>query len=212
MALTHDEYWRLGSDRLEYMHGKVSKLISMFPSGRRELVQAMMDGPIGVQFMSAPASTRRAYHNAFPCGLVAHSLNVVAYALKLTETLAPHQWLDHKVVFCALFHDLGKAGSPGRPYYVPTAEDWKARKGEYWDVSKHADAEFMPNAEKSLFTLQQHGIVLDHEETVAIRWNDGPGASGNGQYAFHEPDLALIIHWADFWSSKREKSEGFSVP
>lgn len=205
MTLSHDEYWRLGTDRLEFMSDTVSELVETFPPPRLEAVKKMMDGPIGTQFMTAPASTRRAYHNAFPCGLVAHSLNVVKHALKLSETLAPGRWPRHKVIFCSLFHDLGKAGSPGLPYYVPTKEDWKARKGEFWDVSKH---EFMPNAEKSLFTLQQHGVVLDYEETVAIRWNDGPGAEGNRQYAFHEPDLALIVHWADFWSSKQEKAAG----
>ena len=205
MALTHEQYWKLGTDRLEEMDETVSELVGMFPSPRRELVEKMMRGPIGEQFMTAPASTRRAYHNAFPCGLVAHSLNVVKFALKLAETLAPGRWPKHKLIFCALFHDLGKAGSPGNPYYVPTDQDWKMRKNEDWEVSK---TDFMPNAERSLFTLQQHGIAVDYEESVAIRWNDGPGAEGNAQYTFHEPDLALIIHWADFWSSNQEKSEG----
>lgn len=205
MALTHEQYWKLGTDRLEDMNEAVNALVAMFPSPRRELVQKMLEGAVGEQFMTAPASTRRSYHNAFPCGLVAHSLNVVKFALKLSETLAPGRWPKHKVIFCALFHDLGKAGSPGHPYYVPTKEDWKKRKNEFWEVSKE---EFMPNCEKSLFVLQQHGIPLDHEETVAIRWNDGPGAPGNHDYNFHEPDLALIIHWADFWSSKQEKAEG----
>ncbi len=185
------------------MDKSISELIMMFPSPRRELIEKMMAGPIGEQFMVAPASTRRAYHNAFPCGLVAHSLNVVMNALKLSSTLAPGRWPQEKIVFCALFHDLGKAGAPGRPYYVLTEQDWKFQRDEFWEVSKE---EFMPNAERSLFTLQQHGIAVDYEEFVAIRWNDGPGASGNDQYAFHEPDLALIIHWADFWSTNQEKS------
>lgn len=205
MTLTHEEYWKLGTDRLGSMDTALSELIWTFPSPRKELVEKMMRGPIGEQFMTAPASTRRAFHNAFPCGLLAHSLNVVKNALKLSETLAPKRWPQHKVIFCALFHDLGKAGFPGKPYYIPTKDDWKTRKNEFWDVSKD---EFMPNAERSLFTLQQHGIQVDYEESVAIRWNDGPGAPGNSEYAFHEPDLALIIHWADFWSSKQEKSEG----
>lgn len=215
MTLTNEQYWKIGTDQLELMNDTVHDLIKTFPENiagsngtlynRRTLVQAMMNGQIGEQFMVAPASTRRAYHNAFPCGLVDHSLRVVRNALRLAETLASGRWPQHKIIFCALFHDLGKAGSPGKPYYIPTKEDWKARKGEFWDVSKD---DFMPNAEKSLFTLQQHGIIVDYEESVAIRWNDGPGADGNKPYAFHEPDLALIVHWADFWSSKQEKSIG----
>ncbi len=205
MSLSHEEYWSQGSSRLEEYEQVVSELVATFPQPRRDLVKQMLAGPIGEQFMTAPASTRRAFHNAFPCGLVAHSLNVVRNALKLAETLASGRWSRHKVVFCALFHDLGKAGSPGKPYYVPTRDDWKMRRNEFWEVSKD---EFMPNSEKSLYLLQLHGIAVDHEEAVAIRWNDGPGGEGNGGYAFNEPDLALIIHWADFWSSKQEKAAG----
>jgi len=204
MTLSHEEYWNSGKKNLDFMVETLDDLIATFPEPRRDLVRKMIDGPLGEQFMTAPASTRRAYHNAFPCGLLAHSLNVVRNALKISEALAPGRWPKHKLIFCALFHDLGKSGSVGKPYYLPTKEDWKMRKEQYWDVSQE---EYMPNAEKSLFLLQQHGIVVDHEESVAIRWNDGPGANGNGQYNFHEPDLALIIHWADFWSSNQEKLE-----
>jgi hypothetical protein len=205
MTLSHDDYWKLGTDRLNEYERLVDKLIGTFPEPRRGLVRKMLAGDVGTQFMTAPASTRRAFHNAFPCGLVAHSLNVVKHALRLAETLAPGRWPDHKVIFCALFHDLGKAGSPGHPYYVPIRDDWKLRRNEFWEVSKY---EFMPNSEKSLYLMQLHGIAVDHEEAVAIRWNDGPGGEGNGGYSFNEPDLALIVHWADFWSSKQEKAEG----
>lgn len=203
MKMNHDEYWKQGSDRLDAFERVVSNLIETFPQKRRDAVREMMDGPVGEQFMLAPASTRRSYHNAFPCGLVAHSLNVVDNATKLANTLAPGRWPTATIIFCALFHDLGKAGSSGKPYYIPTKDDWKMRRGEYWEVSKD---DFMPNSEKSLFILQEAGIVLSHEETVAIRWNDGPGSPGNQAYSFHEPDLALIIHWADFWSMRQEKS------
>jgi hypothetical protein len=202
--MTEDEYWRQGSDRLDEYIGMVNTIIDTFPEPRRTQVRKMMDGVMGEQFMMSPASTRRAFHNAFPCGLVAHSLNVVKYAVKLADTLAPGRWPRWKVMFCALFHDLGKAGSPGKPYYVPTKEDWKRRKGEYYDVCKD---EWMPNAEKSLYNLQLHGITLDYEETVAIRLNDGMASESNREYSFREPDLALVVHWADHWASRQEKHE-----
>ncbi|HEU5118650.1 MAG TPA: HD domain-containing protein [Isosphaeraceae bacterium] len=205
MALTDEEYWKQGTDRLEEYHAAVETIIAAFPEPRRTKVREMMAGPIGEQFMIAPASTRRSFHNAFPCGLVAHSLSVVKYAVQLAKTLAPGRWPPWKVMFVALFHDLGKAGSPGKPYYVQTKDDWKRKKDEFYDVSKE---EYMPNSEKSLYLMQLHGIVLDHEETAAIRLNDGAGAKGNEQWAFNEPDLALIVHWADHWASKQEKAAG----
>lgn len=205
MALTDDEYWKQGTDRLPEMLESVQAIIDSFPEPRRSQVQKMLDGPIGEQFMIAPASTRRIFHNAFPGGLVAHSLSVVRYAVKFAETLAPGRWPIWKVMFVALFHDLGKAGSPGKPYYVKSKDEWKLKKDEFYDVSKE---EFMPNSEKSLYVMQMYGITLDWEETLAIRLNDGTGARGNENYAFHEPDLALVVHWADHWASKQEKAAG----
>lgn len=205
---TEDEYWKQGSDKIEEYHAMVMSIISLFPKERREQVEKMMSGPTGEQFMTSPASTRRNFHYAFPCGLVAHSLNVVKYAVKLAETLAPGRWPQWKVMFCALFHDLGKSGSPGKPYYIPTKEEWKRKRGEYYDVSKD---EWMPNAEKSLFVLQLNGVVLDHEETLAIRLNDGMGSESNREYSFNEPLLSLVIHWADHFASRVEKEEGTGV-
>lgn len=205
MMQTEQEYWKQGTDKLDAYAQLVNAIIDSLPEPRKTQVEKMMAGPMGEQFMTAPASTRRAFHYAFPCGLVAHSLNVVRYSVQFAETFAPGRWPKWKVAFCALFHDLGKAGSPGKPYYVLTKEEWRRKKGEYYEVCKD---EFMPNAEKSLYNLQLHGITLDWEETCAIRLNDGMGSESNREYAFYEPDLALIIHWADHWSSRQEKAEG----
>lgn len=202
--MTEEEYWKQGSEKLEAHLDMVKAIIATFPEPRQTQVLKMMDGVQGEQFMTSPASTRRKFHYAFPGGLVAHSLNVVKYAVKLAETLAPGRWPVHKVMFCALFHDLGKSGSPGKPFYVQVKEKWKRDKGEFYELSFD---EFMPNAEKSLYILQLHGITLDHEETVAIRLNDGMGPGENKPYEFREPDLALVVHWADHWASRQEKHE-----
>jgi hypothetical protein len=205
MGQTEEEYLNQGIEKLDTYVALMNAIVGSLPEPKRSQVQKMMDGPLGEQFISAPASTRRAFHYAFAGGLLAHSLNVVKYAVQLAETLAPLRWPKWKVMFCALFHDLGKAGSPGKPYYTPTKERWKRERGEYFDVSKE---EFMPNAEKSLYNLQASGVTLDWEETVAIRLNDGMGSESNREYSFHEPDLALIVHWADHWAMRQEKQEG----
>jgi hypothetical protein len=204
MKLTKEEYWKKGSDKLGDFVNEVEAIVSTFPEPRQSQIKSMMSSPIGEQFMTSPASTRRAFHNAFPCGLVAHSLNVVNFAVKLSDTLAPGRWPVWKIKFCALFHDLGKAGSPGKPYYTSTSEKWKLDKEEGFQVSQE---EYMPNAEKSLYILQLYGVTLDYEETLAIRLNDGMGPVANKDYSFKEPLLSLIIHWADHFASRLEKSE-----
>lgn len=202
MTLSADDYWNQGTRKLEQYHAAVSAIVDSFPEPRRSAVRNMLDGLLGEQFMVAPASTRRAYHNAYPCGLVAHSLTVATNAVKIAAALAPSRWSTQQLMFCGLFHDFGKAGSPGSPYYLPTKEDWKRRNEEYYDVSS---VEWMPNSEKSVWLLQSHGVVLTHEEYAAIRLNDGMGPAENKPWSFREPDLALVVHWADHWAMRSEQ-------
>ncbi len=204
MALTEDEYYNQGTKKLEQYIAAVNSIISLIPEPRRSLLDKMMKSELGSQFMTAPASTKRGFHNAFPCGLVAHSIDVVSTGIKIANLLYPNRWPTWKIAFCCLFHDFGKAGSPGKPYYVPVGEDWKRKKGEFFDVSQE---EWMPNSQKSLYNMQISGIVLDYEETVAILLNDGAGPVENKQWGFHTPDLALVVHWADHRQMLQEKAE-----
>ena len=202
--MTEDEYLKQGTDKLDEYHSMVNSIVELFPEPRRSQITGMLDGPMGEQFMTAPASTKRRFHYAFPCGLVAHSLNVVRNAWKIADALWPNRWPKWQIAFVALFHDLGKAGSPGKPFYVQQDDMYWRKKGEYYQVSQD---EYMPNSEKSLFVLQLHGVTLTHEETVAIRLNDGMGPEENRGYEFREPDLALVIHWADHAAMRMEKAE-----
>lgn len=200
------EYWEQGTKKLDKMVQAVDGIVSMFPDDIREKVKVMLGGPVGESFFTAPASTRRAFHYAFPGGLVAHSLNVVSNTMKMYRALGcMTRWAEWRPAFCALFHDLGKAGDGERPYYVPTKSQWKADKGEAYELNTAPT--YIPSSELGLYVLAKHGIVLDPEMHVAIRLNDGPAAGGNGDYAFLEPDLAILVHMADNWSMRQEKRE-----
>ena len=200
--MTDEEYWKQGTDRLEEMSAAVDAIVEILPEPRRAQVRKMLDGPVGEQFFMAPASSRRAFHNCFPGGLVSHSLGVAQNAVKIAEALWPGRWPRWKLLFCGLFHDLGKAGPAGRPYYLPTTEEWKRKKGEFYDLNQ---VEWQPSSERGLFVLQEEGVVLDHEETMAIRLNDGAGPAENKPYSFRTPTLALVVHWADHAKSVDEK-------
>jgi hypothetical protein len=204
MAADDDEYWNRGINMFEDNCQNLTALIDEMPSEKRGPLKALLASKVGAQFVMAPASTRRSYHNAFPSGLLMHSISVVSNARRLATALAPDRWPQWKVTFCALFHDLGKAGTADNPYYVPCEERWKRERGEYFQVS---DREWMPAAELSLRTLGQFGVPMDHEEYLAIRLNDGPYEEDNRRYAFREPPLAHIIHWADLWSTIEEKEQ-----
>jgi hypothetical protein len=180
-------------------------LVDMFPEPRKSLVANMLEGDVGSFYFSAPASSREDYHYCFPGGLAAHSLNVLKNLNKLAKALHPGRWPDHKLVFVSLFHDLGKAGDGEVEYYVPNPSDWHRSKGMLYEINK--DCIYMPTSERGLFILQKNGIVLDSEEYLAIRLNDGQYDAANKGYALKEPDLALLVHWADMTATMGEKAE-----
>lgn len=199
------EYWERGTRDLESNIARVTSIIELFPEPLSGQVQKLLEGPVGSAFFTAPASTRRSFHYAFPGGLLAHSLNVVQNTMKIYRGLCPDRWPEWKVMFCALFHDLGKAGDGERPYYMQTKSQWKAEKGEYYELNTAFP--FMPSSELGLYVLAKHGIVLDLEMHLAIRLNDGPAATGNQDYSFLEPDLAVLVNMGDNWSMRQEKRE-----
>lgn len=205
--MNEDEYWNQGLKNLERNSAAVQELISMFPEPRRTQVMQMLSGPLGEQFFIAPASTKRIFHYAFPGGLVAHSLNVVRNALRIADALARERWTEDRIVFCALFHDFGKAGDGKDPYYVQTKSPFKVERGEYYELNSAFGYNFMPSSELGLYVLSQKGISMDREEYLAIRLNDGPAAGGNVDYAFREPDLAVLINMADNWAMRQEKAD-----
>ena len=68
-------------------------------------------------WLTAPASTR--FHLCRKHGLLEHSVNVAETLLELKNLLAP-ELSDESCVVAALLHDLGKAGMPGNPQYLPS--------------------------------------------------------------------------------------------
>ena len=67
-------------------------------------------------FYTAWASS--SYHLNMDGGLLQHSLNVCDYAIRLWKSFNSSVNLQ-SLMFCSLFHDLGKSGLAGDEYYVP---------------------------------------------------------------------------------------------
>ena len=181
----------------------VMKMVEKFHEPRRRLVKEMLDGSVGLAYFTAPASTRDDYHYAFPGGLVAHSLNVVSNLKKLCDTLCPGKYDSQTIMFVGLFHDLGKSGDGSEDAYVPNKSQWKRENGQPYETNR--DCVYMPSSERGLYLLQKHGVELTSDEYVAIRLNDGQYVRENEPYRLKEPELALLVHWADMWSLRQEK-------
>lgn len=148
-------------------------------------------------WLSAPASTR--FHLSISSGLLAHSVNVAETMLKLRETLAP-EVSEESCVIVGLFHDLGKVGMPGKPYYLPNPSQWHVRnRGIRYIVNK--DLIHLDVPTRSLFLLAQH-IPLSDKEAQAIRYHDGQHIPENQSVAHRETQLTLLLQYADNWSGE----------
>jgi 23S rRNA maturation-related 3'-5' exoribonuclease YhaM len=146
-------------------------------------------------WLTSPASTR--FHLAEKGGLVKHSLNVANTLLKLRSTLAP-DISEECCVIAGLYHDIGKIGMPGKPYYLPNPSEWHVKnRGVYYIINQ--DIVHMDIATRSLFLVSQH-ITLTDEEAQAIRYHDGQYIDENKSVAHREIKLTRLLQYADNWS------------
>lgn len=169
---------------------------------RSESALALVDH-LGERLALCPASSRKEYHNAFPGGLVEHSLRVLTNALKLCKTFG---WVLQKesLIIGALLHDLGKVGDHEQDYYIPQDSDW--HRDKLGEMYKHNKAmQYMTVPDRGVWLCQHFGLRLTQAEFLAIKLNDGQYDETNAPYKMKEPRLADVIHIADVISTKQEK-------
>lgn len=155
-------------------------------------------------WLTSPASTR--FHLNIEGGLLTHSVGVTYNALRLKDLFAP-DISDESVIVAALFHDVGKVGYPGKPYYVPNDNKWEVEKrGMTYKVNPEIVT--MNLAVRSL-QLVSGFIPLSEEESQAIVAHDGlypvNGGIVNLEYYHKECRLTMIVHFADFWTAAVEE-------
>jgi len=191
----------LTPEEIEKNWGKMLALLGKL-GDRSEPALQMVDA-LGERLALCPASAKRDFHNAFPGGLVDHSLRVLGNAVRLAGAF---EWKLPKdsLIIGALFHDLGKVGDHEHDYYIPQTDGWRVDKlGEEYTYSK--EIRYMTVPDRGIFLCQHFGLKLTREELLAIRLNDGQYADENAAYKLKEPMLADCIHMADLISTKQEK-------
>ena len=147
-------------------------------------------------WLTSPASTR--YHLAEERGLLKHSVGVAETLLKFREFLAP-TISEESCIIVGLFHDVGKLGVPGQPYYLPNENAWMVKnKGICYKTNP--DVVTMGLAVRSLYLILQYIPLLD-AEAQAITYHDGQYIDDNKIVAQKEEPLTLLLHWADYWTA-----------
>lgn len=150
-------------------------------------------------YLTAPASTK--YHLCREGGLLEHSVNVAETMLKMKGVLAPGI-SDESCVIVALLHDLGKAGVPGAPQYLPNEPSERQRAAGYgasipYRINKNMVYLSVPV--RSLY-LAGSRFPLTEAEAQAIVYHDGQYVDDNRSVATREEPLTLLLQYADNWS------------
>ena len=138
-------------------------------------------------WLTSPASVK--YHLSEEKGLLMHSVGVTKTLLKLRELLAP-KLSEESCVIVALFHDVGKTGTPGSPRYL--------KDGDHYIYNKNQVE--MQIAQRSLYLISKY-IPLSDEEAQAILYHDGQYLLENRCIAHKECPLTLLLTFADTWTA-----------
>jgi len=120
---------------------------------RSPAVLAMVDF-LGDRLAMAPASSRKSFHNAYPGGLIDHSIRVLKYASKLAKALDLNVSKESLIVSC-LFHDLGKVGTDEHDYYLDQESAWHREQGSLYRVNE--EIRIKNTGQGALFLLQHFG-------------------------------------------------------
>lgn len=155
------------------------------------------------EWYTAPASTK--FHMACPGGLVIHSVGVCDYAMTLRKALMPDIAVD-SVIFCALFHDIGKIYAKSResndgkvePRYVPNVLKTTGRLSEAKPFDYNSDDNGIDLTVKDVL-IPLKFVDLSDAEMQALMGADGQYVPVNKSMQHKEAPLTLIIHTADYW-------------
>ncbi len=150
-------------------------------------------------YLTAPASTR--FHLCRAGGLLEHSVNVCENLLKLRAAMAP-ELSEESCVVTALLHDLGKAGMPGRPMYIPNKPTERQKQYGYGASVPYRMTDkltYLSVPVRSLYLIGPR-FPLAEEEAQAIVYHDGQYVDDNKSAATKEGPLLLLLHYADNWS------------
>lgn len=192
-------------------------LINEYITGTRKDALIKMYESMADRICTAPASSHSTRHNCFPGGYIDHVIRVCNCAIKLYNT-----WTDmganttnysiEEVVFAALNHDLGKVGSSTDDYYIPNDSDWHVKRGQIYKINPKLT--FMKVPDRSIYLLQEHGVVFSENEYLSIKLHDGLYSKGNESYLMAgmpefalKTDMPILLHHADHLATLIESAQ-----
>ena len=209
---------KISAEQIQENWAQLQNVINTTYEGERLKNILLLHDHFKDRMMLAPASGTKWFHNAFPGGYTAHVLNVIKWALeyyKMFEKMDMHvsDLTKETVIFCAMFHDLGKIGYMDNDYYITQPDDWKAKKwGRPYD--HNPELHWMSVTDRSFWLLNQFNIPMSQQEFLGLRMADGLYEDANKPYFFEgaewkaiKSNIGFIIHYADSSATRWEKEQ-----
>ena len=200
-------------DEIDAMVQKLFDIIRTAFAPDRARALLVMYEKIYDRLISAPASSKVYYHNAFPGGYLDHVLRVIAN-LDLVERLFKHtggtlDYAREEGIFAAMHHDLYKLGDEHGPMYVAENDSYWIKKGMVYDYNNEIPV--MSGTDRTFYVLRYHRIDFTQNEMIGIRCADGMYDDANKKYFLAYgtfplvPNIAYMVHWADHTAALYEK-------
>ena len=186
-----------------------------FSGDRLERLNKMYDD-LEDRMVVAPASAKKAFHNAMVGGYVEHILHVVEMSQQIRDLWesngATINFTNEELIFAALHHDLGKIGDlEGNDYYIPQDNDCRVKNmGELYKHNEDITT-YMNVTDRAMFILQHYGISMSEWEYLGLKLADGLYEDANEKYLKgYNPawrlksNIAYIVHQADMMATHTE--------
>jgi hypothetical protein len=118
---------------------------------------------LGEDLFTAPASTMKSLHNAFPGGLVDHILKTTKYAIGINRLLPKGMEVDSQsIVKVCFLHQIGKTY-----LYKWCESEWhRNNQGKMYDFNEELTS--MKVGERSVYYAMKYGVTLSEEEYQSI--------------------------------------------
>jgi len=154
---------------------------------------------LGEDLLTAPASTMKSLHNAFPGGLIDHVLKTTKYAIGINKLLPDSMSVDtQSIVKVCFLHQIGKTF-----LYKWCESEWhRNNQGKMYDFNEELIS--MKVGERSVYYTMKYGIKLSEEEYQAIVNYDKP--EDDKQSKWYGSTLSTILKQANELAIIEEKN------
>ncbi len=154
---------------------------------------------LGEDLLTAPASTMKSLHNAFPGGLIDHILKTTKYAIGINKLLPTGMDVEaQSIVKVCFLHQIGKTF-----LYKWCESEWhRNNQGKMYEFNEELTS--MKIGERSVYYAMKYGVKLSEEEYQAIVNYDKP--EDDKQSKWYGSTLATILKQANELAIIEEKN------